>query len=126
MSMYEYVWLSALATMHCNDQINNLCVSWRESLPYNTHCYLLSLLSRCLPLFDEICRRSLKFINDCLANGSNLIRAVANDGLQYDMQNSFLGRNMSFCACRYNCRYYDICYGNINTKRTIDKHVDNL
>jgi len=51
-----------------NDQINDLCVSWRKSLrrtwglPFKSQCYLLPLLSQCLPLLDDICRRSLNFI----------------------------------------------------------------
>jgi len=45
------------------DQLSNLYTAWRKSvgrvwdLPYQTHCYLLPLLSRCLPVFDEICSR---------------------------------------------------------------------
>jgi hypothetical protein len=115
-----------------NDHINDLCVSWRKSLrriwglPYDSHCYLLPLLSRCLPLLDEICRRSLNFINDCLSHGSHLVRAVANYGIQYGLHNSFLGRNASFSAHRYNCRYYDISSGNVNAQHMINNYVDNL
>lgn len=115
-----------------NDQINDFCVTWRKSLrrvwglPYNTHCYLLPLLSRCLPLLDEICRRSLNFINVCLNHGSNLVRAVAKYGLQYGLQNSFLGRNVAFSARRYNCRYHDISSGNVNAQHLINNYVDNL
>jgi hypothetical protein len=52
-----------------NDYLNDLCASWRKSLrriwglPLNSHNYLLPLISRCLPLADEICSRSLNFIN---------------------------------------------------------------
>ena len=44
------------------------CVAWRKvlrrdlDLPYIAHCYLLPLLTDTLPAFDEICRRSARFI----------------------------------------------------------------
>ena len=59
-----------------NVKITDLCIAWRKSLrrvwglPYNTHCYILPLLSQCLPLFDEICSRSLSFIKSCLYHNS--------------------------------------------------------
>jgi len=47
-------------------------------IPFNSHCYLRPLLSQCLPLLDEICRRSLNLIKACIYNGSSLVRAVTN------------------------------------------------
>jgi len=49
-------------------------------LPYAAHCHLLPLLSNTLPIFNEICRRSVKFILSCLC-GSVLVRTVANYGI---------------------------------------------
>jgi len=79
MSLYgSELWLLS------NNQINGLCVSCRKSLrriwglPFNFHCYLLPLLSQCLPLLDEICRRSINFIKLCICNGSSFVRAVTN------------------------------------------------
>ena len=49
------------------DQLSNFCTASRKGvrrvwdLSYQTHCYLLPLLSRCLPVFDEICSRSMNF-----------------------------------------------------------------
>ena len=37
-------------------------------LAYMTHYYLLPILSQCLPVFDETCRRSSKSIHLCLNN----------------------------------------------------------
>jgi hypothetical protein len=81
-----------------NDQLNDLCLSWRKSLrriwrlPHNTHSYLLPTLSRCLPLFDEFCLRTLNFINTCISSDSNLVRAVAKYGIQYTASRTrFLG-----------------------------------
>jgi len=33
----------------------------------------MPILSQCLPLFDEICRRSINFIGSCLSNESSLV-----------------------------------------------------
>jgi hypothetical protein len=114
-----------------NDQLNDLCLSWRKSLrriwrlPHNTHSYLLPTLSRCLPLFDEFCLRTLNFINTCISSESNLVRAVAKYGIQYGIQNSFLGRNAAFCARRYNCKFFDVRGIKANIQRSVKAHVDN-
>jgi len=106
-------WVCMAVSYGCfNDQINDLCVSWRKSLcriwdlPFNSHCYLLPLLSQCLPLLDEICRRSLNYIKACLYNGSSLVRAVTNYGIRCGRHNSLLGHNLLFCARLYNCMHY--------------------
>jgi len=44
---------------------------------------LLPLICECLPLFDEICRRSLNFIRTCALHDSLLIRSVAQYGANY-------------------------------------------
>jgi hypothetical protein len=85
-----------------NTHTEDLCVSWRKSLrrvwklPYTTHCYLLPLLSQCLSLEDEICRRSLNFIRECLFNCSRFVSAIANYGIYYGRYNSFLGHSALF------------------------------
>jgi len=122
MSMYgSELWLLS------NDQINDLCVSWRKSLrriwglPFNSHCYLLPLLSQCLPLLDEICRRSLNIIKVCICNGSSSVRAVTNYGIQYGRHYSLLGHNLLFCAQLYNCSAEDIISGSIN--HLVDNYI---
>ena len=42
-----------------------------------THCYLLPLLSCTLPIYDEICKRSARFILSCLFSQSSLMRSIA-------------------------------------------------
>ena len=48
------------------------CIAWRNGLrgimglPYAAHSHLLPLLSNTFPIFNEICRRSAKFILSCL------------------------------------------------------------
>jgi hypothetical protein len=124
MSLYgSELWLLS------NNQINDLCVSWRKSLrriwglPFNCHCYLLPLLSQCLPLADEICRRSLNFIKVCIGNTSSLVRAVTNYGIQYARYNSLLGHNVLFCAKLYGCSVRDIINGSVN--RIVNNFVFN-
>ena len=63
-------------------------------LPYAAHCHLLPLLSNTLPIFNEICRRSVKFILSCLC-GSVLVRTVANYGI-FARSDSFIGHNVMF------------------------------
>jgi hypothetical protein len=100
--------------------INDICIAWRKGsrrvweLPYNTHCFLLPLLGNCLPLLDEICRRSLNFIRSCFVHESNLIRFVATSAICFLRNNSFLGHNILFCMERYNCSLHDIITGNGN------------
>jgi len=71
---------------------NSICdfeVSWRKhlrkvwDLPYNTHCFLLSFLEQCLPILDEVCRRSSNFIHSCIVHKSILIRSVALYGMLF-------------------------------------------
>ena len=103
-----------------NEKINDICIAWRKGsrrvweLPCNTHCFLLPLLGNCLPLFDEICRRSLNFIRSCFVHESNLIRFVATNAICFSRNNSFLGHNILFCMERYKCSLHDILIGNVN------------
>jgi len=65
-----------------NPKLEDLCVAWRKSirkiwkLPQQAHCILL--ISGRLPVFDELCRRSMNFVRSCLSHDSYLIRCVAN------------------------------------------------
>jgi len=51
-----------------NSNVKEFCVAWRKNsrhvrgLPFQTHDVLLPLLSQCLPVLDEICRRSHNFV----------------------------------------------------------------
>jgi hypothetical protein len=115
-----------------NTHIEDLCVSWRKSLrrvwklPYTTHCYLLPLLSQCLPLEDEICRRLLNFMHECLCNRSRLVRAIANDGIYYGRHNSFLCHNALFCSSKFNVNVFDIVSGEVNVSCAVNKNVTEM
>jgi len=104
-----------------NDQINDLSVSWPNSLrriwglSFNSHCgYMIPLLSQCLPLLDKICRLPLHFTKVCIYNGSSLVRAVTNYGIQYDRHNSLLGHNLLFSAQLCNYSAQDFISGSVN------------
>jgi hypothetical protein len=97
-----------------NHNIDGLCVAWRKSLrrvwnlPSCTHSRLLPLISKCLPLFDEICRRSLTFVRMCVLHESPLIRSVARYGVLYVRGQSILGQNVLFCTQRYHRSIHDV------------------
>lgn len=99
-----------------NRNIEDICTSWRKGLrtvwrvPFRTHRYLLPLISNCLPLFDEICKRSLNFIRTCLQSESNLVRNVSRHGVFNSPGSSLLGSNIRFCARRFECTVWDIIH----------------
>ena len=88
--------------------IDNLCGAWRKSLrriwhlPQHTLLPLIPIIGQCLPIFDEICRRSLNFVRSCIAHESSLIRFIAQYGVLYARSSSFLGQNVLFYMPRYN------------------------
>jgi hypothetical protein len=95
-------------------KIGLISVSWRKGLrrawklPYNTHCSILPVLSSSLPLFDEICCRTIKFINKCLKSDSTLVKFVSNYGVFFGRSLSPIGRNVLSCCSRYNLSLFDI------------------
>ena len=98
------------------DSINDFCIAWRKGLrrvwgvPYDTHCYLLPLLSQCLPVFEEICKRSMNFIATCCSHTSALVRSVATHGLTA-RYSSVVGHNAAFCIRRFDCTLDDMYCG---------------
>jgi len=63
----------------------------------------VKLIRGCLPVFDELCQRSMCCVRSCLSHDSYLIRFVANNAVVHARSQSILGRNVLFCAHRYNC-----------------------
>jgi hypothetical protein len=74
--------------------IETVCIAWRQairriwSLPRTARSDLLPLLSRSLPIREEICHRSLTFILQCISHKSPLIRRLA--------VNSILSENFAY------------------------------
>jgi len=61
--------------------IETFCVAWRKALrrilqlPYNSHSVFLPSLSNTSPVYDEICKRSMKFIATTLVSSNMLDQA---------------------------------------------------
>jgi hypothetical protein len=102
-----------------NESINSFATAWRKgcrrvwNLPRDTHCHLLPLLNNCLPVFDEICKRSLNFIRSCMQHESSLIRFLTYNSIYIARHDSPIGRNALFCMNRYSCSMKDVTSGNI-------------
>ena len=81
---------------------DEFCVAWRKALrrllnlPYNSHSFLLLLLTNTLPIFVEIFRRSARFISKCLNNASSVVQTVVRHGIHFARYNSCVGRNLLF------------------------------
>jgi len=99
--------------------VSEFCVDWRKALrrvinvPYNCHSCLLPLLSGrpTLPIFDEICKRSMRIILSCVLRGSPLVRAVVHHALLIAENNSVIGSNALFCCERYEWVAADLVAG---------------
>ena len=91
-----------------------LCIQfcWRCSISRTYPCYLLTCSHYYVVVylfFDEICRRSLTFLNKCrLFSDVEAVRSVAHYAVLYWRNHSPLGRNLLFCMSRYNCTAPDI------------------
>ena len=94
--------------------ISDLCTAWRRgvrsiwNLPYTTHCFLLPLICQCLPVFDELCRRSIDFARSCVSRESKLISQIASYCVHFARCKSPMGSNILFCADRYQTNNDDI------------------
>ena len=90
-----------------NNGIEEFAIAWRKALrrllnlPHNSHCYLLPLLTDTLPFFDELCKRSARFITSCLFSPSQLVRSIAWHSIVVAKHNSILGSNALFCCERF-------------------------
>ena len=74
----------------------------------------MPLVTDILPAFDEICKRSARFIVSCVDRGSALVRSIVRYGLTVARYNSFIGSNALFCCDRYKWSLDDLLRSNIN------------
>jgi hypothetical protein len=101
--------------------IQDYCIAWRKgqrrvwNVPINTHNDLLPSLCNSLPVFDEICKRSLLFISSCVQHGSDLVKFVMRHGILFARTRSVLGNYVLFCSRRYSFNIEDVLNGNINS-----------
>jgi len=81
------------------------------NLPFNAQCFLLPILTGTLPVFDEICKRSSRFINSCLRSRYDVVRSIALHVVNFHGKYySPLGRNLRFCCRRFGWQLEDLCY----------------
>jgi len=103
-----------------NLNFESFCVAWRKGLrliwklPHNTHCSLLPVVSQCLPIFDELCRRFLNFACSCVIHECPLIRFSAKNEIVHARSLSPIGQNVLYCLKGYNCTYNSFLFGSVN------------
>jgi hypothetical protein len=91
-----------------HSSLEDLCTTWRKglrrvwNLPYQTHCNILPILCNCLPLHDEICKRTANFINKCLNSDCVLINQIVHHSIYFERARSPVGRNALSCCIKYN------------------------
>ena len=54
-----------------------------------------------LPIFDDICKRSMRFIANCVASPSHLVKSISWHCILFGRQRSLIGSNALFCCERY-------------------------
>ena len=94
-----------------SSDMESICVAWRKALrrilnlPYNTHSSLIPVITETLPIFDEICRRTARFIYSCYVSPSQLVRFVSRYCVVFGKHCSTLGSNALFLCDRYDLSY---------------------
>ena len=90
-----------------DDCIELFCTAWRTglrrvlNLPFNSHSFFLPVLSNTLPIVDELCKRSARFITSCLLSCNRLVRSISRHSVVFSKYNSLLGSNTLVCCSRY-------------------------
>jgi len=105
------------AELRALDSVNieTFFIAWRKALrrilyicSYNSHSYFLPILSDTLPLYDEICKRSLKPVATTLVSSSQLVQSIANYCVMFGRYRSFLGTNALLCCDLYNWSFSEL------------------
>ena len=90
-----------------DDSCLTFCTTWRKALrrvlnlPYTAHSFYLPYVSNTLPIRDELCKRSARFIFSCLLSDNYLVRSISWHSVVYAKYNSFLGSNALVCCAKY-------------------------
>jgi len=100
---------------------NAFGVTWRKAvrrilnIPPDTHNNLLPLLlGNTLPFFDDLCKRSARFILECIQSESSLVRSVARFGIVAGLGNSFIVRNVVFLCSHFGWQFNEFVEGKIS------------
>jgi hypothetical protein len=90
-----------------DDGYLTFCTTWRKALrrilnlPYTAHSFFLPYVSNTLPIKDELCKRSARFIFSCLLSNNHLVRSISFHSVVHAKYNSFLGSNALVCCAKY-------------------------
>jgi len=85
------------------------------NIPYDTHSNLIPLsVSNTLPFFDEICKRSPRFLLSCIQSESSFVRSTVRYGIFDGRCNSFIGRNVVLLCSRFKWQINDFVCGNVS------------
>ena len=82
-----------------HSNLETFCTTWRKglrrvwNLPYHTHSNILPILCHCLPMDDELCKRTANFINQCLNSDCALVNQLVHHGICFERTRSPVGRN---------------------------------
>ena len=83
---------TAYHMFQCHSDVTHPCYTHNNLLPL--------LLGNTLPFFDDLCKRSARFIPECIQSDSLLARSIARFGIVAGFVNSFNVRNVVFlCSC---------------------------
>jgi len=111
-----------------DSSINTFCTAWRTGLrriwniPNVTHSDLTHMLSDELPIYDELCRRSLMFIYKCFFHSSNLVKFVTRYGVMTGRHKSTIGSNFYHCVSRYNLNQWDFYNASVSVNDIVRRH----
>ena len=103
-----------------NPSVESFCIAWRKALrrifylPNNTHSFFLPILSDSIPIFDEICKRTARFISSCLFSPSRLVQSISWFSLVFGRFGSPLGTNALICCKRYNWLFDEFILNLVN------------
>jgi hypothetical protein len=92
-------------------ELQRLCSAWRVALrriwrvPRNTHCNIVAALSNRLPLFDELCSRTINFHYNCVKNKNSVIRNLIKYTLCDEGAQSPHGRNIRYLCSVSNLEF---------------------
>jgi len=64
----------------------------------------------CLPVYDEICLRSVNFVHSRITHRSTLVKFIAQYSIFYGRFSSPAGHNMLCCAQRYLCAVENLLF----------------
>jgi len=108
-----------------NSDIDVFGTNWRKAarrvlkLPPDTHNSLIPLLFNTLPFYDDIYKRSARFIISCLQSNVSLVRFVARFGVFVNLCTSPLGTNVQYCCSNFGWNFERFVNGDISMSTNV-------